>query len=170
MAPQASSSSGVMLHRLDPLHALQVPQGVPAAGYRQRAWPSHTPPHLPLGSLALSMHSPSGSLPAGVGTHVPIDPARLQLPHLSQLMLQQTPSLHVPDRHWALRLQARLRSNAIGHCVAVPPPSPLPPPSAGSRQYRLSAQSGSVLQSVLHWAVPAPSVKQPNPLHGFDTA
>jgi hypothetical protein len=28
-------------------------------------------------------------------------------------------------------------------------------------------QSGSVRQSVLHWAIPVPSVKQPNPLQSF---
>ena len=77
---------------------------------------------MPVGSLALSMHSPSGSVPAAIGMQVPSVPGELQLPHLSQLMLQQTPSLQRARQRTACCACRRAPSgNAGGHCDAAPP-------------------------------------------------
>jgi hypothetical protein len=76
MVPQALSSSGIRLQRPTPLQALHgelaVPQLVPADGYRQCAWPSHMPPHLRIGSLALFAQL-ALSVPAGSGMQVPVE-------------------------------------------------------------------------------------------------
>src|SRR5438128_305880 len=65
ITPQASSSSGLMMHLLAPSHCLQVPHDMPSGGNWQPHWPLQMPPHLPLGSLALSMQSWLGSVFAG---------------------------------------------------------------------------------------------------------
>ena len=58
--------------------------------------------------------------------HVPSLPGVLQLPHLSQFLSQQTPSLQVFDIHCVFRKQACPWSNQSGHndfapASAVPP-------------------------------------------------
>ena len=55
---------------------------------------------------------------------VPTLPGMLQVPHLSQLTLQQTPSLQVPEKHCVLRVQAWPLSKTGGHCDAAPPSGP----------------------------------------------
>jgi len=66
---------------------------------------------LPLGSLALSMQSWLGSVPASVGTQVPTLPGRLQLPHERQSRSQHTPLVSPGtieqwfDWHWLSRVQ-----------------------------------------------------------------
>jgi hypothetical protein len=87
MVPHVMSSAGIWLHRPMPLHALQVPQTVPADGYWQCAWPSHMPPHLCVGSLALSTQV-ALSVPAGSGMQVPV---LSQVPQWLHSVLQQTP-------------------------------------------------------------------------------
>ena len=89
MVPQASSSAGIWLQRPTPSQALHRPQVVPDFGYWQCAWPSHMPPHLPDGSLWLSMHV-GLFVPAGSGMQLPV---LSQVPQWLQSVLQQTPTV-----------------------------------------------------------------------------
>ena len=109
---------------------------------------------MPVGSLALSVHSISGSVPAAIGMHVPSLPGMLHVPHLSQLTLQQTPSLQVPEKHCVLRVQAWPMSNTGGHCEAAPPSAPASATPAVARRLAVALVRalGIVEQLVLHLA------------------
>src|SRR4051812_44133606 len=168
IVPQATSSldAGSWLQRPEPSHDAHVPQVVPASGYLHAAWPLQRPAHLPDGSLALLMHSISGSVPAGIGMHVPSLPGVLQLPHLSQFLSQHTPSLHVFDVHCVLRRQTCPRSNRTGH-IDFAPASAVP---AGTHQF-FRVHSGSFVQSVRHFAtLVVGSVVHAKPMQSIVTA
>jgi hypothetical protein len=81
-------------------------QLVPAAYFWQPPVPSQKPLPPQLGPPA-SLHWLSGSVPAGMETHVPGEPASAQeLQLVVQALEQQTFCAQNPELHWAVVVQA----------------------------------------------------------------
>jgi hypothetical protein len=94
---QIPSPSQVLAARS--LASVQLPaaQTVPAEWRRQPPLPSQAPSR-PQVSGGSALQSFAGSSPAAIGVQVPARPATLQAwQGISQVLLQQTPSLQIPD-------------------------------------------------------------------------